>query len=233
MMNNITENNLEFFIDTIESESSNRKMQLSYLSDMLQRINDDTYKVTFMKITITELYAQYEGFFKFIFLETINHIKKLQINNGEINQRYIIFPLLTHLTKNITKQKTKAKKIIDIFDNIFIENKKYLDISNIEEYILNLDSTKHTLNILGINSNTLPMRELDLLYNRRCEIAHGNISEANPFNTSPHLEISDSVVRETYRFWKEHYECVLSTIDLLSELFINYISNEEYKIACL
>lgn len=222
------ENSLEYYLDTVEEESSIRKKQLAYLKDMLGRINDNNYKVTFMKITVPELYAQYEGFFKFIFLQTIEYIKELEIANNELNKKYIIFPLLTHLTTEITNQKTKAEKMITIFDDAFNNNKGFLHISNLKEYVLNLDSTKHTMNILGIDSYKIPMKELDLLYKRRCEIAHGNISESNPFYISPDLDITDYIVDETYKYWEQHYECVIYAIDTMSELFIDYISSEGY-----
>ncbi len=230
-MTNNTNNNLESYIDSVEKESSIRKKQLTYLKDILDRIEDNTYKVTFMKITVPELYAQFEGFFKFIFLTTIEYIKGLDISNNKLNIKYIIFPLLTHLTSEITNQKTKAEKMITIFDDAFNNNKGFLNICNLEEYILNLDSTKHTLSILGINSYRIPMRGLDLLYKRRCEIAHGNISENNPFYISPDLDITDYIVNETYKYWKQHYECVVYAIDTISELFVDYISSEGYITA--
>lgn len=222
------DNSLESYLDRVEKESSMRKKQLAYLRDMLGRINDNNYKITFMKITVPELYAQYEGFFKFIFLQTIEYIKELEIANNKLHKKYIIFPLLTHLTSEITNQKTKAEKMITIFDDAFNNNKGFLHISNLKEYILNLDSTKHTMNILGIDSYRIPMKELDLLYKRRCEIAHGNISESNPFYISPDLDISDYIVDETYKYWEKHYECVVYAIDIMSELFIDYISSEKY-----
>jgi len=227
-MNKDTTINTEFFVDKIRAESSVRKKQLAYLNDMLQRIDDSTYKVTLMKITVPELYAQYEGFFKFIFSETINYIRQLNILNSKVNKKYIIFALLTHLNSGITKQKTKAEKIISIFDDAFNSNTNFLNISNFDEYILNLDSTKHTMNILGINSHRIPFKGLDLLYTRRCEISHGNIPEDNPFYISPELDISPYIVDTTYKYWEEHYKCVIYAIDTMSQLFIDYISEEGY-----
>ncbi|MEY8415341.1 MAE_28990/MAE_18760 family HEPN-like nuclease [Tissierella praeacuta] len=230
-MTNNFNNNSESYIDIIKEESSIRKKQLTYLNDMLLRFNDNTYKTTFMKITVPELYAQYEGFFKFIFLHTIDYIKELNVDNSMMSKRYIIFALLTHLTSEITNQRTKAEKMISIFDDAFNNNKSFLHICNLKEYILNLDSMKHTMNIFGINSRRMPMRELDLLYKRRCEIAHGNISEDNPFYISPELDITDYIVDETYKYWEEHYKSVIYAIDTMAELFIEYISIEGYKSA--
>lgn len=219
---------LELYIDKIKKESSRRKKQLSYLDAILQRVDDNKYKVTFMKITVPELYAQYEGFFKFIFLQTIDYIKELRITNNKINKKYIIFPLLTHLTPDITNQKKKAEKMITIFDDAFNNDKGFLHICNLKEYILNLNSTKHTMNILGINSSKIPMKKLDLLYKRRCEIAHGDVSDNNPFYISPEVDITDYIVDKTYKYWKDHYKSVISSIDIMSELFIDYVSSEGY-----
>lgn len=222
----------EYFIDTIKAESAIRKIQLSYLKDILDRTEGNKYKLTFMKITVPELYAHYEGYFKFIFKEVIKHINNCQIENISLNRNHLIFPLLTELTSEVTKQKSKAKRIINLFKNIFENNEKIFEIFNADKYILNLDSTKQTLKILGINSYRLPMKNLDSLYNRRCEIAHGVISEDNPFYTSSDLDITDILVEKTYNdYWIKHYNTVIRTIDILSDLFISFISDERYKSA--
>lgn len=230
MSSNIKPN--EAFIDKIKSESGTRKKQLSYLKEILDRTEGNTHKLTFMKLTVPELYAQYEGFFKFIFNEVINYIKNSKLDNNSLNNKYLIFPLLTELTSEVTNQKTKADKVINLFKDTCENNKTFFDVFNIKKYILNLNSTKHTMDILGIDSYKLPMKNLALLYNRRCEIAHGIISEDNPFYISSDLDITDTIVEGTYNnYWIKHYDTVIYAIDTLSDLFNSFISDERYKSA--
>lgn len=220
----------ELFIDKIEAESATRKKQLSDLQVIFNMLDSNAYKLAFMKITVPEFYAQYEGFFKFLFREIISYLNKINIDNSGINVKYFIFSLLTNIDENITNQKKRAKKMLSIFNDVSKENKSFLSISNFDNYILNLDSTKHTLDILGIDSYKVPMASLDLLYKRRCEIAHGNISKSNPFYISSDMDVTDHIVDKTYNdFWLEHYGAVIFAIETLSDLFIDYISSEVYK----
>ncbi|MBU5269440.1 MAE_28990/MAE_18760 family HEPN-like nuclease [Clostridium cochlearium] len=227
-MTDISQDNLEIFIDKIKNDLGRRKKYIASLNDTIKKSDNTIDKIIFMKITVPELYAQYEGFFKFIFSETINYIKDLGIENNKINNKYIIFPLLTSLTSEITNQKTKAERILTVFEDAFNNNKSFLHISDLEKYILNLDSTRHTMNILDIDSSKLPMKGLNLLYERRCQIAHGNIPESNPFYFSPDLDITDYIINKTYEYWEAHYKCVIYALDTMTELFINYISRKGY-----
>ncbi|APH22416.1 hypothetical protein CF088_05465 [Clostridium botulinum] len=230
-MTDILQDNLETFIDKIKNSLGARKKHIASLNDILNRLDNTLEKGIFMKVTVPELYAQYEGFFKYIFSETISFIKSLNIPNSNMKKEYLIFCLLTHLTENVRNQKTKAKKVINIFNNTFYENNNYLEIADFNEYILNLDSTQHTMQILGIDGRRLPMKGLNLLYQRRCEIAHGNISESNPFYGLGELNMNVEDLTYIYtHYWMEHYNCVIYSLEILSELFINYVITQKYIV---
>lgn len=230
MRNNSNNVTSEQFLDKINVELSIVKKQLLELTIMYNSFEENYYKANFMKITVPEFYAKYEGFFKYVFNETILYLLSLNLENRSININYLVFPLLTYLDSNTTNQKSKAKKIMDVFDKSFNENCNFLNIFKSSQYTLNLDSTEHTMRILNIDIREFQMGQLYILYNRRNEIAHGNMSEDNPFYISSNVDITDSLVRETYDYWKEHYECVVSSVSTMADSFINYISNEEYLI---
>lgn len=227
-MNN--DNKLEDFINKIDYELTLRKKQLNLIHEIYSLLSTNNHKFTFIRVTIPELYAHYEGFLKFIFIELIDYLKSIQIPNSDIDINYLIFPLLTNLEDHIVSQKTRAGKILNIFNSIFKSGNKFLDMANLDKYIINHDTVQYTFDILGINvpENALPLDNLGLLYNRRNAIAHGELKTSNQFSISKNSDISDRQVVAAYDIWKSDYACILASLDVIKDIIVNYVVDKEY-----
>lgn len=221
---------IELFINSIDNELVLRKKHLSFLHEILSELQTNNHKFTFIRTTIPELYAQYEGFLKFSFAAMFNTLKNMDPSNKDININFFIFSLLTSLDDHLIAQKAKAQRFLDVFNKAFLENQSFLTIANIKKYILNQDTLIHTSNILNydIESSDFPVEQLNLLYSRRNPIAHGELETSNQFSIRKNRDITNSQLNAAWEVWRDDYQCVLYSLDKLKDFFIDYIKNELY-----
>ncbi|WP_202708807.1 MAE_28990/MAE_18760 family HEPN-like nuclease [Sporosalibacterium faouarense] len=229
-MNDSYNNKVESFINKLDNELILRKKYLGYLNEILHELKSNNHKFTFIRTTVPELYAHYEGFLKFSFLELISFLKTLDLSNDDININYLIFCLLTKLENHIVTQDAKARRILDVFYNVFNANESFLKNADIDKYILNHDTLKYTLEILSIDRTnaTFQMDKLGVLYQRRNGIAHGELKTGNAFSISKNRDITDAQVQTSYNIWTEDYRCVVETLDIIKNTLIDYIIDKEY-----
>ncbi|URZ04707.1 MAE_28990/MAE_18760 family HEPN-like nuclease [Clostridium felsineum] len=236
MSNN--DNLLEDFISDLDIELSIRKKDLYLIKECLDSIKNIFNKFTIIRNTVPSLYAHYEGFLKYGFQKLVGTMKLMNIDNKNINKNFLILCLLTNLEDHISNQKSKSKIFIDNFKKIYENNDNILNVTKIDKYILNHDTLEQTCQILGINLDKIlvsekvykqfPKAELGVLYARRNEIAHGDISASNQFSISKQKDITEGQVQFAYSNWLENYNCVLSSLDLIKNMFIDYLINENY-----
>ncbi|WML36198.1 MAE_28990/MAE_18760 family HEPN-like nuclease [Clostridium sp. OS1-26] len=229
---------IEAFINDMDTELSIRKKELYLIKEILDSITNIPNKFTIIRNTVPSLYAHYEGFLKFSFQKLIETIKSMDIDNSDINKKFLIMCLVTNLEDHISSQKSKSKVLISNFDKIYKNNDNILNVTKLDKYILNHDTLDQTCEILGIdldkilidkqNFREFPKAELGILYARRNEIAHGDISTSNQFSISKQKDITNGQVSFAYKNWVENYNCVLGALDLIKNMFIDYLMNEHY-----
>ena len=230
------ENNIEEFIKLLDEELSVRKKELLLIKEIIDSTENYFKKFILIRNTIPALYANYEGFLKFSFKELIIKIKNMDVMNDKINKRFIMLSILSNLENHLSTQKAKSKILIKSFDNLYENNNKILDFANIDKYVINHDTIEETFNILGINlseltypkENKFPKDDLSILYGRRNLIAHGDMSNQNQFTISKKKDLTDNQVKVSYKIWKESFECVIKTLDMIKDIFIEYLINEKY-----
>ncbi|AKA71491.1 MAE_28990/MAE_18760 family HEPN-like nuclease [Clostridium scatologenes] len=229
---------IENFINDLDIELSIRKKDLYLIKECLDSIKNISNKFTMIRNTVPSLYAHYEGFLKYSFQKLVETIKLMNINNKDINRNFLILCLLTNLEDHIVNQKSKSKVLISNFERIYKNNDNILNVTKIDKYILNHDTLEQTCKILGINLDKIligkeiyeqfPKEQLGILYARRNEIAHGDISSSNQFSISKQKDITSGQVEFAYSNWTENYKCVLESLDLIKNMFVDYLINEHY-----
>lgn len=230
------ENNIEEFIKLLDEELSVRKKELLLIKEIIDSTENYFKKFILIRNTIPSLYANYEGFLKFSFKELIIKIKNMDIMNDKINKRFIMLSILSNLENHLNSQKAKSKILIKSFNNLYENNNKILDIANIDKYVINHETIEETFNILGINLNEItyletdkfPKEDLGVLYGRRNLIAHGDISIQNQFTISKKKDLTNGQVEVSYKIWQQSFECVIKTLDIIKNIFIEYLINENY-----
>lgn len=229
---------IENFINEMDIELSVRKRDLYSIKEILDTTDNISNKFTIIRNTVPSLYAHYEGFLKFSFQKLIESIKLMNIENNIINRKFLIMCFISNLEEHILSQKSKSKVLISNFNRIYKNNDHILDVTNLDKYILNHDTLEHTCEIMGINLDRIstgshsfkefPKVKLGILYARRNEIAHGDITTSNQFSISKQKDITSGQVSFAYKNWTENYECVLESLDLIKNMFIDYLVNELY-----
>ncbi len=175
----------EEFISKIDEQLAIRKKELTQLKEIIDASSEKSKKFILIRNTIPAIYANYEGFLQFGFKELIKVIKEFESNNYSLNKNIMMISILTSLENHINTQQSKSKRLLGIF-NDFYNNKKVLKNVNLDKYIINHETLDGTCEILGIDLNNITKdkeriifnkESLQVLYERRNIIAHGNISE--------------------------------------------------------
>lgn len=227
---------VEEFISNIDEQLAIRKKELTQLKEIIDDSVEISKKFILIRNTIPAIYANYEGFLQFGFKELIKVIKEFEGNNCSLNKNIMMISILTSLENHINTQKSKSERLLEIFKNVY-DNKKVLENANLDKYIINHETLDGTCKILGIDLNNIIKGEerivfnkesLQMLYERRNIIAHGNISEVTLYTIPRKKEIREGQVNSAYRDWNNHYNCVMETLDILKDIFIEYLINEKF-----
>lgn len=226
----------EEFISKIDEQLAIRKKELTQLKEIIDASSEKSKKFILIRNTIPAIYANYEGFLQFGFKELIKVIKEFESNNYSLNKNIMMISILTSLENHINTQQSKSKRLLGIF-NDFYNNKKVLKNVNLDKYIINHETLDGTCEILGIDLNNITKdkeriifnkESLQVLYERRNIIAHGNISEGTVYTIPRKKEITEGQVKSAYLDWSNHYECVVKTLDILKDIFIDYLISEKF-----
>ncbi|EIF6157012.1 MAE_28990/MAE_18760 family HEPN-like nuclease [Clostridium perfringens] len=227
---------VEEFVSKIDEQLAIRKKELTQLKEIIDASIEISKKFILIRNTIPAIYANYEGFLQFGFKELIKVIKQFEGNNYSLNKNIMMISILTSLENHINTQKSKSERLLEIF-NDFYNNKKVLENANLDKYIINHETLYGTCEILGIDLNNIIKDEerivfnkesLQILYERRNVIAHGNISEGAVYTIPRKKEITEGQVKSAYLDWNNHYECVMETLDILKDIFIDYLISEKF-----
>lgn len=231
---------IENFINKLDNELAVRKKDLSNLKEIISSISNPTDKFTLMRSTYPSLYAHYEGFLKTSFWCLIDCIKDTNTSITNLNPNFIIFSLLPSLEAHLMKQVSKSNAMISIFNKVFNDNINIFDAMLKEKYVINHDTLKSTFELLGIDidninctgytRNNFPITELGILYERRNGLAHGEVSpEAfKVFSLSKSSDININQVNNAHRFWIEGFDNVIMSLDILKNIFLDYLMEERY-----
>ena len=238
--NSISETIINKFITNLDYELSIRKKDLSSLKEIIDSISNPNDKFTLMRSTYASLYAHYEGFLKTSFWCLIESIKNTNTEIINLNPNFIILCLVPSLEAHLVKQVTKSSAMLSVFKKVFDEKSNIFDAMSKDKYIINHDTLESTFELLGIDIYNLnyqgctkkmfPISELGILYGRRNGLAHGEVSpEAfKIFSLSKSSDINPMQVKNAYRFWVEGFNEVLAALDLLKNIFLDYLIEEKY-----
>lgn len=226
-------NSIEQYLDIIDKELSIRKLQLNNLLDILNVLKEqdnNSLQFTFVRETIPTLYSHFEGFFKFCFINLIEYIKELDLDNSTINPQYIFFCLLTNLDDEHVNFKKKSKALSPLCSSIYADNSSYFNHINIRKYPLNQESFEYTLKMLNIDTQEIKFSYLKSFYKRRCAISHGQLDTSNAFSLLNSRSLTSNQTSKALDIWQADFNVTLSSLDIIKKLFIEYIINEQFKI---
>ncbi|WP_419724722.1 MAE_28990/MAE_18760 family HEPN-like nuclease [Terrisporobacter petrolearius] len=237
---NINESIVDEFIDNLDNELSIRKKDLSSLKEIIDSTNNLNNKFTLMRSTYPSLYAHYEGFLKSSFWYLIDSIKNTNTSLIDLNPNFIILSLVPSLEAHLVKQVSKSNAMVSVFDKVFNGNINLFDAMLKDKYVINHDTLQSTFDLLGINYNNIncsgfdnknfPLTELGILYERRNGLAHGEVSPNTfkVFSLSKSSDINKNQVDTAYTFWMDGYDNVISSLELLKNIFLDYLIEEKY-----
>lgn len=233
---------LENYLDYLDNCSSSRKNNLADLKHSIDKESNIRYKFTIIRSSLPIIYSHYEGFLKDCFSELMQILASCG-NNKNIN--FLIFNIVTTLDENIKSQYKKINKLLPIFDEL-TKNNNYLYGFNVKNYNLGFEAINETLKLLGLdnpyesyenykNLNEVcsqykidPIRQIKSLYDKRCEIAHGNleVEKSQIYSLTPKKDITESQVNVAVNDWSLNYFFILSSIDVYKDSFYSYL--QEY-----
>ncbi|HHY0049403.1 TPA: MAE_28990/MAE_18760 family HEPN-like nuclease [Clostridioides difficile] len=244
-MNNLTtykkEQSLEIFISKIDSELSIRKKELIKLKNIIDSIETKTEKFSLLRYTYPSVYAHYEGFLKSTFFNFIDFLREINVNFYDLNPNLILLCMVPSLENHLVKQSSKIDAMKKVLKPVFEDNKNIFETMIRDKYIINQDTLESTLSLFDIDPNNInigelknksfPLDALGYAYKRRNGIAHG---ELNPSNfdifdiSNSNTDISDNRIKIATDFWLENYNNTLEALDLIKDIFYNYIEIENY-----
>lgn len=237
--NNTHESIINKFIDNLDNELSIRKKDLSNLKEIIDSTSNLNNKFTLMRSTYPSLYAHYEGFLKSSFWHLIDSIKNTNTSLVNLNPNFIILSLVPSLETHLLKQVPKSNAMLSVFNKVFNDNVSIFDAMLKDKYIINHDTLESTLGLLGIDynninysrfNNSFPITELGILYERRNGIAHGEVvpEKFKVFSLTKSSDINKKQVENAYTFWNEGYDNVISSLELLKNIFLDYLIEKKY-----
>lgn len=234
------ENIIDDFINKIDNELSLRKKDLLNLKEIIDSTKNQNNKFTLMRSTYPSLYAHYEGFLKSSFWYLIDSIKNTNTSLVNLNPNFIILSLVPSLEAHLVKQVSKSNAMVSIFNKVFNDNVNLFDAMTRDKYVINHDTLKSTFELLGIDYDNIncsgiknknfPLTELGILYERRNGLAHGEVSPNTfkIFSLSKSSDINEKQVENAYTFWIDGYHNVMSSLELLKNIFLDYLIEKRY-----
>lgn len=275
---------LEEYNDQLQTHSSKRKKELSTISNLINNslISQDV-RFYIARVTMPSIYAHYEGFLKFLILQTLKLLKELKLDISAINTNLLVFPISNSL-ENITSRDKRIEKLLDLMDKYNEDNGYYLIDFTSDEIKIGHDDIPYFLKIFFndfellleiINSNskyillvcqflskseyiskeekekieslythqglfnTLTLDDLSFLidvflkvmqkiYDRRNPIAHGEIENQKKLSLFAINDYTSNMFSKTAKYWTVHCDLIISTMELFSFIFVEYISGELY-----
>lgn len=227
-MNNAL-NATENYINLLDSELVIRKKELHAIKEIIDSSDNFFIKFILLRNTLPAIYAHYEGFLKYSFVELVNTLKEEHLENA--NHNFLAFFLISKLENHLVKQSSKSKIIRNTIKEYFSDSTQKDNLS-IDKYIINHDTLEETCALLGIDPNNLtsfnikkniPIKKLNLLYTKRNTIAHGDLQTNNQFSFSTKKDITESQVTYVYASWLDDYNTVLDCLDTIKDLFVTYL----------
>ena len=233
-----SEERIEKFISEIDEELGARKKDLNNLRSIIDTTMNLNNKFTLIRNTFPTIYAHYEGFLKYSFWKVIDYIKDSSIGIDDLNPNFIILCLVPSLESHLVRQVSKSQAMLSVFNKVFTMNENIFNVMEKDKYVINHDTLKSTCDLIGINlsketipEKEFPMKELGIIYSRRNGIAHGELSpkRSEMFALIKSSSINSKQVESADNVWNESYTQVLKALDLLKDIFLDYLINEEYK----
>lgn len=217
-------------ISDILSEKNLRKQNLLTIKSFLEKDMPIGFeKFLMLRITYPEIYANFEGFYKTCFINTLKLAQSMCENGFKLKNNYLIFKLALTWDNETFKLPSKSSKLLRTYNSTNEFSDSYIDRMVLDKYAIGYDGMESTLNLFGI-VNSIDFTRLKAVYGRRNRIAHGSLEEGE-YAMFRRSDVGDErSVNLAIQYWTQDCDFILESIESLSNCIVDYINKGEFII---
>lgn len=212
------------FQEKIQRNLAHRKKEIISLKQLVHLTEDEDSKASLRRAFLPLQYAHWEGFVKFLGLETLQYISKLGVKYVNLRPTFSAIAIYQELKASVPEDDRGRTKLLMRYVGGHFESKienEVFNLSTCSEWVdtksnLNKKALQELLVLFGIELNEAKKNVyivndwLDAFLGRRNKIAHGDFEKV----TQDDFETST--------------ERIVELLNSFGDVFLNYIERKNY-----